>query len=356
MADQIQYKCPCCGGAIGFDSSLQKLKCPYCETEFEIETLQQYDEALNNTAEDSMEWESSGNEWDDADGICVFRCDSCGGQILGDSDTAATSCPYCGNPVVITGRLSGSLKPDYVIPFKLDKKAAMAAFRAHLTGKRLLPKVFSTENRLEEIKGIYVPFWLFDGDADAHILYKGTRVRTWEDLNAVYTETSYYAVTRSGTLGFDHIPADGSSKMADDLMESLEPYDFSEAVDFKTAYLAGYLADKYDVTSADLEPRINQRVKTSTESAVTSTVQGYASLSMEQSAVRLMKSRVNYVLYPVWLMTTRWKGELYRFAMNGQTGKFVGDLPVDGAACSKWRLILFAISAAAVYALSMLMH
>ena len=63
-------------------------------------------------------------------------------------------------------RLSGMLKPDYVIPFKLDKKAAKAAYMRHIEGKRLLPKLFRDQNHIDEIKGIYVPFWLFDADAD----------------------------------------------------------------------------------------------------------------------------------------------------------------------------------------------
>ena len=79
---------------------------------------------------------------------------------------AASACPYCGNPIVVTGQFSGALKPDYVIPFKLDKKAAKAGLMRHLRRKRLLPKVFKDQNHIDEIKGIYVPFWLFDTDAD----------------------------------------------------------------------------------------------------------------------------------------------------------------------------------------------
>lgn len=119
----------------------------------------------------------------------------------------------------------------------------------HYKGKKLLPKIFKKENHIDEIKGVYVPFWLFDADADADIRYKATRVRTWSDSDYDYTETSYYSIGRSGDIGFDRVPVDGSSKMPDDLMESIEPFKFEDAVDFKTAYLAGYLADKYDVTA-----------------------------------------------------------------------------------------------------------
>lgn len=144
----------------------------------------------------------------------------------------------------------------------------------HYKGKKLLPKIFKKENHIDEIKGVYVPFWLFDADADADIRYKATRVRTWSDSDYDYTETSYYSIGRSGDIGFDRVPVDGSSKMPDDLMESIEPFKFEDAVDFKTAYLAGYLADKYDVTAEQSIDRANERIKRSTEDAFASTVEG----------------------------------------------------------------------------------
>ena len=353
-----EYKCPCCGGAIAFDSTLQKMKCPYCDTEFDVQTLADYDAGLQD-AQDDMEWETAaGSEWQEgeASGLRSYVCKSCGGEIVGDENTAATACPFCGNPVVMMGQLSGDLRPDLIIPFKLDKEAAKAGLRKHLTGKRLLPKVFKDENHIDEIKGIYVPFWLFDTDADAQVRYRATTVRTWSDDDYDYTETSHYLVRRSGSIGFEHVPVDGSSKMADDLMESIEPYNFSEAVDFQTAYLAGYLADKYDVTAEQSVDRANDRVKKSTEDAFASTVQGYASVTTESSNIQLHGGKAQYALYPVWLLNTSWNGNRYTFAMNGQTGKFVGDLPVDKAAARKWTLGLTAILGAATYAIVFLIR
>ena len=170
MAETIQYKCPCCGGRLEFDSGLQKMKCPYCDTTFDVETLEGYDDALKQDAADDMHWDAAQQPWDDVQ-MGVYTCKSCGGELVCDESTAATACPFCGNPIVLTGRLSGDLKPDYVIPFKLDKKAAEAALRNHMKGKRLLPNLFRSENRISEVKGVYVPFWLFDADADAHIRY-----------------------------------------------------------------------------------------------------------------------------------------------------------------------------------------
>lgn len=357
MPELLEYKCPSCGGAINFDSSLQKMKCPYCDTEFDMDTLKAFDEGLKDEQPDDMVWETqAGSQWeeDEAFGLNAYVCKSCGGEIAADANTAATSCPFCNNPVVMMGKLSGVLRPDYVIPFKLDKKAAKEGLRKHLQGKRLLPKIFKDENRIEEIKGIYVPFWLFNADTNANIRYKATKVRTWSDSNYRYTETRFFSIWRGGSLSFERVPVDGSTKMPDDLMESIEPYNFSEAVDFQTAYLAGYLADKYDVKEDESITRANERIKSSTEQIFASTVHGYTTVIPESSNIRFKNGSVKYALYPVWLLNTAWNNKNYTFAMNGQTGKFVGDLPLDKAAFWKWFGILTAVFGVATYLLTFL--
>ena len=339
MATLLEYKCPACGGAMSFDSGIQKVKCPYCDTEFEMEALKEMDEALKNAPREDMSWqEQAGSQWQEGEQehLRSYVCRSCGGEILCDENTAATSCPFCDNPVVMSENLAGQLRPDLVIPFKLDKEAAKQALVRHLSGKPLLPKVFKSENRLEAIQGVYVPFWLFDADAGADIQYKATRVRTWSDSNYYYTQTKHFSIHRAGHLGFAGVPVDGSTKMADDMMESIEPFDLSQAVDFQTAYLAGFLADKYDVDAEASIQRANTRIRTSTEQMFAQTVMGYTTVVPVSSSVRLENSKVKYALLPVWMLTTRYKDKNYTFAMNGQTGKFVGDLPADKGAALRW--------------------
>lgn len=359
MAAMQEYKCPCCGGAIEFNSAVQKMKCPYCDTEFDMDTLAGYDRELQSDTDDEMQWDSTaGNEWQEGEtaGLHTYVCKSCGGEIVGDENTGATACPFCGNPIVMTGQFAGALKPDLIIPFKLDKKTAKENLTKHVTGKRLLPKIFKDQNHIEEIKGIYVPFWLFDADVDAQVRYRATKIRSWSDSEYDYTETKYYAVHRAGSIGFENVPVDGSTKMEDDLMESIEPFDIKDAVDFKTAYLAGYLADKYDVDAEQSTERANQRVKNSTEQAFKKTVKGYVSVEPENSNIQLHNGKAKYALYPVWLLNTTWNGKQYTFAMNGQTGKFVGDLPVDKAAAAKWMIGLTAALSAVSYGVIYALH
>ena len=348
MVNLIQYKCPQCGGAIEFDPAAQKLKCPYCDTEFIVENLQTVNDALNDTPAEDMEWEDKADSvWTDEDGrqMSVYVCQSCGGEVIADETLAATSCPYCGNPVVMKGRLSGDLKPDLVIPFKKTKEEAKAAYLEHLKGKKLLPKVFADQNHIDEIKGLYVPVWLFDSDVEADFAFDATKQRVWSDNNFNYTETSYYKLLRSGSLGFKKIPVDGTSKLDNVLMESIEPYNVSEAVDFQSAYLAGYLADRYDVDAKASEGRANERIKKSTEESFFATTAGYSGVMISNESVRLKKSSYKYALYPIWGLNTTWNNEKFLFVMKGQTGKMAGNLPTDQGALTKWFLILFLIGA-----------
>ena len=191
--------------------------------------------------------------------------------------------------------------------------------------------------------------------ADADIRYRGTRTRFWSDSRYDYTETSHFLINRGGTIGFDKVPVDGDSKIPDDLMESIEPYDLKEAVPFQTAYLAGYLADRYDVDSEKSAPRANERVKKSVERAFEETVTGYSTVVAENSSVQLHDGSAQYALLPVWILNTTWEGKHYLFAMNGQTGKFVGDLPADKNAVRKMTIKLTVLITVVVYVLRLIL-
>ncbi len=358
MSDIIEYKCPACAGKLEFDSGSQKMKCPFCESVFDVDSLKEHDNALENSKPDEMKWESeAGSDWKDGEteGMRVYTCKSCGGEIIIDSTTAASKCPYCDNPVVMSGNFSGDLKPDYVIPFKYDKEAAKKALKNHISGRKLLPKVFKDQNHIDEIKGVYVPVWLFDAEAEANMLYKAEKIKRWSDEKFSYTERKFFSLQREGTVDFECVPVDGSTKMKDELMESIEPFNFNEAVEFQTAYLSGFLADKYDVSAEDSVERANKRIKNTTQQIIDSTVHGYDVVNKESGNIKLHNAKAKYALYPVWLLNTTWNGNKYTFAMNGQTGKFVGDLPVDSGAAAKWFFAIAAGVTAACFGLSLLL-
>lgn len=350
LASQItNVKCPACTGPLRYDSGSGRLQCDYCGSSYsvkEIEALYKGKDAAAQAAMEAaiaaaeaateeekaekQEYEMSNAGWDaDADKLRVYNCPSCGAQLFCEETTAATSCPYCGNNTIIPGKVSGLLKPDYVIPFKLDKEAAVRALKQYYGGKKLLPKNFSEQNHIEEIKGVYVPFWLFDVDADADMTFSATRVNAYVLGDERITETDYFNVRRAGTVSFDKIPADASSKMPDTHMDAIEPYDYSELVPFSTAYLPGFLADKYDMGADQCKGRIEKRAANSAVDMLRQDVSGYATCNTTSSRVNIRRRKVSYVLLPVWMLSTRWNGNNYMFAMNGQTGKLIGDLPVS---------------------------
>ncbi len=350
-----EFECPNCGGGIQFNPGQQKLVCPYCDTEMDVEALMALDESLKDDLKsEARDWGYQGEEWssDEQQGMAVYTCKSCGGEIIGEETMGASSCPFCGNPVLMPSKFSGSLKPDLVIPFKVSKDQALKALKDYYLGKKLLPAVFKDRNRLEEIKGVYVPFWLFDADAEASIEYEGKSSKSWTDADHNHSETEHYRIIREGTLTFDKVPVDGSEDLDDTLMESLEPFDFSQAVDFKTAYLAGYFANKYDVGVEESQGRADERMKASAQEEFARTVGSYDQINVTRSRIDIKQGKVSYALLPVWLLSTKWQDKTYTFAMNGQTGKFVGDLPLDKSLSTKYFFKIFGGVAAVLLILS----
>ncbi len=334
MAQQLlEYRCPACGASLQFDSASQQVVCPYCDSSFTPQSLIDYDNFLKEDAknEKSDSWSKDPDQWtkDEASGLNVYVCAACGGEVLGDDTLASARCPFCDNTVIMKRQFTGDWKPDLVLPFKLDRKAAQDAFRKHLHGKKLLPKAFRSESCIEEIKGMYVPFWLFSTDASASMRYKGTKTRAWTDGQFDYVETSQYALLRAADAQFARIPVDGSERMDDALMDSLEPFDFSEAVDFQTAYLSGYFSDRYDVDADISVARAQTRFRDTLNRLVSATTGGFGSVELENSTISERNNKREYALLPVWLLHVKWNGKLYTFAMNGQTGKLVGNLPLD---------------------------
>lgn len=358
MPTQVtNYQCPACTGPLHYSAKSGKLACDYCGSSFdvaEIEALYARKEAEAAAAKQAADakaeaaqaakakaaeaaaasggWDTSdlSRDWGaEADGLRVYSCPSCGAELICDQSTAATACPYCGNPAIVPGQFSGALRPDYILPFRLSKDDAVQALRAHYKGKPFLPRSFTSANHIEQIQGVYVPFWLFDGGAEGAASYRASNTNVYETGDYEITETRHYHVVRAGSLAFEKIPVDASSKMPDDHMDSIEPFDYAQLRPFSTAYLPGYLADKYDVTIDDSRDRADTRCRETLAQALRDTVTGYGACVTEREDIALRRGKVHYALLPVWMLSTKWRGQDFLFAMNGQTGKLVGDLPTD---------------------------
>lgn len=336
------YKCPCCGAPLKFDSENQKLACEACDNSYTIEQMDEFESAENTKDESNFEWSTQSKHITiDPEKMCVYSCPSCGAEIVGDECMAATECAYCSNPVIVTSKLSGMLKPDVIIPFSVSKEEAKKAYKKHISKLKLLPNLFSDKNRIEKMTGIYVPFWLFDCNANAKFTYSATNTHIWSDSKYRYVKTDFFSIIREGSLRFHKVPVDASLKMADDYMDALEPYNYNELKDFDMSYISGFYADRYDIDAHSSCTRAETRINDTTTDIFRSTVNGYASISQRHGNIHTQVENTSYALLPVWILNTKYQGKNYLFAINGQTGKFVGNLPVD---CKKYFSWLFGIT------------
>lgn len=354
MTDNIlDYKCPSCSASLSYDPNTGSLYCASCSTKYSLDEIKALAES-ENQVQSRYDWDSyTPRDFSDTEKINLasYTCPSCSASVTGDENLGATVCPYCGSATIIKKQFEGSLRPDYVIPFKMDKKAAMQAFEQAAMRAPFLPDEFKSKKKIEEMSGMYVPFWMFDCDCKADMTYSAQRVFTWSDMNYHYTKTDYYRLIRKGDIAFMNLPVDGSNKVDNTYTEALEPYDYSAAVDFDTAYLSGFLADKYDTAVEDCKIRANERIKNSTEAEFMSTTGGFVSVMQRTSSISSYNGKIRYALLPVWFLNLSYKGTVYKYAVNGQTGKTAGVFPV----CTKKRNIFFFKTFALTLAIALLL-
>ena len=322
MATSTQLVCPNCAGTLQFDPTIGKMKCIFCDSVFSQEEAEQFF-AQQNEEEEIKE---SGADWgEDADGMRAYSCSTCGAEILCDQNTAATRCPYCDNTTVIEAQLSGAIKPDVVIPFAFTKEQAMEKYKGYYEKRKLIPKDFLSGSRVEEIQGVYVPFWLYDGSVSIDAEFEAADIT---DNGAEITRKIYKA-DRRGNIAFENVPADASKRMPDDIMDSVEPFDFGQLKPFSMTYMPGFLAERFDVEGDDDLERAEKRVTNTAKQKTRATVR-HDEVTETRGDYKVNYTKKKYALLPIWYLTTSWNGKQWNFAMNGQTGNFTGDLPVDG--------------------------
>lgn len=328
-------QCFKCGSPLRFDADLQKLVCGSCgsvfspeEVDYRLENSEQKQETSGSFAQRNSDLESWSQEEENQ--LASYSCQSCGAQIMADKTMVASSCPYCGNPMVIESQIDGGLRPDQIIPFKMVRQKAIDTLKKFYQNKPLLPDHFTSENHIQEIKGIYVPFWLYDGTVEGYSQRKATITTSQTIGDDIYQYTQHFIVTREGSVSFERVPADASTKMPDELMDAIEPFDYKELTNFQMSYLAGYFADRYDVNSDEDATRVDQRIQNTTAELLNQEFCGYDVSYPIHEKYEIYPGNVHYVFLPVWLLTTQYRGKNYRFAMNGQSGKMVSDdLPID---------------------------
>ena len=232
----VNHKCPNCNANLKYNPKNKNWKCEYCGGAFTLKDLKKNKE--NYDKAEALKKKSENVEMDE------YFCQDCGAKIIASKNTSATFCVYCKNTAILKNRLTDEFSPSKIIPFTKTKEDAIEAFKKVGKNKILMPKEFTLPKNIEELTGIYIPFWLYTGKIKSKIVGKGNKVRTWSTSDYIYTETDVYSIERNGEFKFNNIPVDGSVRFNDAIMNSIEPFDYKELSDFDASYLSGFLAEK----------------------------------------------------------------------------------------------------------------
>lgn len=343
----LDNKCPNCGGTVVYKPSLKKFQCAYCDGVFTLEDFSKHNNASSK--------KNNQNE-EDTTNYVTYTCSDCGAEIIADEQTAATFCIYCGNTAILRNKLSGKFAPDFIIPFQKEKDDAIGAFKSLAKGRPFVPKNFLHANNIEKIKGIYIPFWLYDVLVSGSIVCDAQRMQSWRQGDTMYTKTSYYKLYRSGSMQYIKVPVDGSTRFDNAIMNSIEPFHYQDLIPYNHGYLAGFYAEKYDVSIQEAFPDANARCLNSSKDLLFQDCTGYNSKVVTENNLSSKVTDKKYVLLPVWMVNVKYKDKLYLFAMNGQTGEFIGDIPIDKKKIIIWGISLFLIVFLLVILLSLIIH
>ncbi len=340
----VDHKCPSCNASINYNPKDKNWVCEYCGSKFTLEQLEENEKNfketnVNNSKELKKEKEVK-KESDDNQEIEMdeYYCEDCGARIVADKNTAATFCVYCKNTAILKSRLTEKFSPSKIIPFTKTKEEAIEAFKKVGKGRFLMPKEFSDSKNIKEITGVYVPFWLYTCKMNGNVDGKGTRVTSWSTSDYLYTKTDTYSVSRNGNYSFEKIPVDGSVRFNDAVMNSIEPFNYEELTNFSYSYLSGFLAEKYDVEKDEAKKITIDRAKSTCLSDLETKIRtsGYNTFVPTKKDTKIDEEVIDYVLLPVWMLNIKYNEKIYTFAMNGQTGKMIGDIPY-----SKKKMVLF---------------
>lgn len=313
------YKCPNCGGGLIFDPSTQKYKCEYCLSRFDQADLETNEEGQHEQHKEDTE-EQMG-----------YTCPSCGAEVITDPTTAATFCYYCHNPVILSKRLEGDFHPDYVVPFAIDRKKAEETFSQWIGKKRYVPKDFYAKDQIETMTGVYFPYWLYNCHVEGKLEARGTKIRTWVTGNLRYTEKKIYQIERDGRAEIHNLSRNALKKANAQLSEGVLPFSPDGLQPFAKGCLSGFIAENRDRQHQEFEQEVRQEVEQFALNHLKSSITGYSGIDITRKNMEVLQGVWKYGLFPVWTLTYKGPkdGRIYYFALNGQTGKVCGELPVD---------------------------
>ena len=327
--DTSVYKCPNCGGEAVFDAELQKMRCLYCDSTFEVKneekvTEKSIDDLLNNA-----------KVWDEAE---VYQCKTCGAKEILNKQEVAMTCPFCGtNNIVKTEELPG-LKPQGVVPFKISKERAGRIATNWARRKFWAPNAFKKSASPEKLAGLYNPVFTFDAETsstyDGQLGKNYTTVRYINGKPITEVHTRYFYIKGSKNITFDDYIIQASSNLNTNTIKEISPFPTNDAPVYKTEYLRGYSANTYNKDGKQCWNECQNLMKYDIEKAILSKYD-YDIKSYLNIKTAYLKQKYKFVLVPLYVGHCKYKNKLYNFFINGSTGKITGKTPVSG-----WKVFL----------------
>lgn len=319
------YKCKNCDAPLFWNAKTNSLHCEFCgetyqTTDFEDVTVNEEHVPQEIIADQ----EPVQNE-----DTVSYVCQNCQGTVVATKTTMATTCPYCGEAISITSKSTGDFRPSMIIPFALTKQQAQKIYSDQLKKSKLIPQIFLDNNTIEKIQGVYVPFYLHTLTDRANHTFRGEKVSHSRRGDDRITTHHIYHLHIDADYNFEKVPTDASKKLSNKLMDAIEPFVYGQLQDYNPAFMAGFLAEQKDDDPQLLKDRVLSRCKESAEAMAKDRFSGYSSIVTVDRAHDIQEYNTDYVMLPVWVLNVKHEQTKYQFLINGQTGKFAGELPLD---------------------------
>lgn len=336
--EETDRKCPQCGATMDYDPSTGGLYCPYCDYREEIKAA---DASGNEKAEelDFNTAEFTGNcDWGAAKK--TVTCKSCGAVSVYDALEVASECPYCGSNQVMEANDVKTLAPNGVVPFAVTAKTAGEKFTTWLKKKWFAPKEAKMSAKAEAFKGIYLPYWTFDADTSSNYTAEYGIDRKVKSGDEEKTVTDWHRTSGHYNHFIDDELVEATGNQNVSILKQIAPYDTNSSKAYKPEYLAGFAAERYSIGLKEAWEKAKASIRSKLNSLISSKItDDHNADHVRNLIVTTNYSNITYkyVMLPVWMSSFTYKGKVYQFAVNGQSGKVGGKYPV-----SPWR-VAFAI-------------
>ncbi len=328
------FPCSNCGAKLAYDATVQAMKCPYCGTQQAV-------------PQRSAGGPPGGREIPIEEGLRLaargfgtpvtqVTCNDCGASVNVTPGEQTARCAFCGSQQVLAQEAPGTaIRPESLVPFKVDKAGANKRFEEWLGGLWFRPNDLKRMAKLQEMGGVYIPFWTFDAfahsdwTADAGYHYWETEYFTDANGNQVSRQvqrTRWVPAWGQRDDFFDDTLVCASRGLPPELVSKFESFDTKQLTPYDPQFLAGWRAESYAVDLMPAWGSAQQRMTDVQRSRCGSDVPGDTHRNL---TVRSQFSRVTFkhVLLPIWIADYRYGGKPYQFLVNGQTGEVVGKAP-----------------------------